>query len=357
MSTSFYRTLFALVIGALVGYQLAIGFYGVPTSQPKEEASGLEASTPQGESGLSHHTSDDQTSALDRVFEGDSTFSQTVRLYEILSEADERTLLELAHQAMALPERKDRDLVHEAVFRKLASIDPMEAISRSKEFLPRDQILRAIFEEWFSNEPESAVSYASTKPEPVRALLLAELISRRWDLTREQLREIAVQLNLERKFERRFSTRRLLTLVEDPRAEWHSVIQDDDKTEYQAAEELSHIAWHWIKQEGIEVILDIIQSTEGTPYQEDLQLWAFRIAVEEDGQRAFELANSLSDIDNEGMIEVVLAMWANTDSTAALVAVNEIEDDDVRRRSKIIVEAVAQNRTRIERMETELGSP
>ena len=194
--------------------------------------------------------------AVNELINVESTFQRTVSLYTYLTDIDTNDLLELLRRSESLKRNNVRSNIQTIALRKLASIDPTEAL-RWIANIPRVRrapMLESVFYEWSLTNLSDAVEGAKTLDGIDRRTALEAILSTRNDLSNSVLLEIAHDLELETIAQHHVSEVQALELLDDPSSAWDFVLNDGLEDANQL-ELLKLVASAWTEQEGFDVML------------------------------------------------------------------------------------------------------
>ena len=127
-----------------------------------------------------------------------SFFQRTLAIHELVGNADEETLLQHWEETTRLPPGL-REEVQIVVVQRLATLDPKAAWDIVSDYRSVEQpaLVTATFREWSVKNLNEAIEYARTLDLETRNTAVASMVLSREDLSAEQRRELARQLNSE----------------------------------------------------------------------------------------------------------------------------------------------------------------
>lgn len=275
-----------------------------------------------------------QPSPLDALFEHDSKFTQLESLYKLIGNKDEQQLLDLARQATHRTDRGERNLVQESVFMRLSSINPQRSLELVNEFSNRDHdhMIRAIFNEWFHSDLDSAIAHAATLSETSRLLIMHELVRCQLNLSRDSEHEMAIRLGVESHYITWAVARQDLAYIADPKSRWQSAVanMESDSSETPWIE-LGRIAQTWVRQQGIGVIREIASSLDDADLRRRVVRSTLKESVGIDPEGVLALAQTLPGINNESNFHNVLAAWTRISPQDALRFASSYHESGTRR--------------------------
>ena len=265
-----------------------------------------------------------------------SHFQRTVALQKLLADADEETLLQYWKQSTTVGSGPWEE-VQIAIAQRLATIDPLTAWELVSDVQPKRRLalVGAVFREWAVTNLELAIEHArGLDAETKNAAVVSMLLSRE-DLSIEQRREIARQLNTEalaiEAIERASNTQ----LILDPSTEWAEFLQHNTTSLASPNEAqigmVTHIATAWIQQDGVNAFDNVLDSLPSQSAIWNTSNEVIRHLTDVDPQQAFDLAIHLRSRGTVGLAEQVVAAWTNDDPWSALNAVSSVDAKNLQR--------------------------
>lgn len=218
-------------------------------------------------------------------------FAQELELRKVTAGAEWKTLLELLSQSKEIESRRFRHIVQDVVVQGLANINPTEAMERIYDVAPRapepdpnwdvrtlatwrmeylvpgraEDLIRIVYQEWALSDLEQSVEHAKTLGELQVQAALSGIVDSRDDLTRDELLEIAGQLNIESSGSDFIAAEMAREAIADPDAAWLTFLESNKENltvrvrgEGQT-QLLESIARELLHKHGIDVIYTIDQ--------------------------------------------------------------------------------------------------
>ena len=204
-----------------------------------------------------------RTLADTMAFEAD--FDQTIAIHLLLAHADEALVLDLLRQAETISPPSQKEAAFSIIFSKYAALDPARALAKA-EGLPQrlhQRALMNIFHEWSRNDLDSALLAAESLEGAQRQTAGYVILTSRDDLAPSRRAEIAEQFNQQRQLAMMNQQLWLERALEDPRSAWQELLDSTDP-EQQTWQARSSVAHAWIREEGIEVLDEIVASLPDT---------------------------------------------------------------------------------------------
>ncbi|MXZ44298.1 MAG: hypothetical protein F4Z01_04875 [Gammaproteobacteria bacterium] len=264
------------------------------------------------------------TEKFEDVFRHQRIFDQNKALHDMLSEASETELKDWWGQSQKIERKSQREIVQDAILRKLVGVNPQEAlryVDGASKFRV-DTLLHSVFSEWAVANLDEAIEAATTLSGSRRVAALQAMLEFRDDLSENELRQIAQQLEGEEIFFKYVSDTKASQNIANPQESWE-ILLGDNVDDYLQTESLTIVAKAWREQIGFEV-LSKIYNTETEYFRAKLE-WVSAVA-QADIAGALEYARGVSDEQEKRYLSTVVAReWARTDALAALTAVSTIE--------------------------------
>ena len=264
------------------------------------------------------------TAKFEEVFKHQRIFDQNKALHDELAQASEDDLKDWWTQSEKVERQSHREFVQDVIVRKLATINPRHAL-RCIETVSKfqtDVLLRSVFVEWSALQLDDAVEAATTLSVHERNIALKAILETRDDLSDDELRSIAKQLNGEQTLLLLVSEAKASISIAKPMESWNLLLHDDIDDSLQT-EFLAVVATAWLEQVGFEVLSKIASDIEDFWDRQQL----IEMIVQEDPANALEYALGISQHEPSELSSMVVRAWARTDALAALAAVNSLEQN------------------------------
>ena len=265
-----------------------------------------------------------------------SHFQRTVALQKLLANADEETLLQYWEQSTT----KGSGLWEEvqfAIVQRLATIDPLAAWELVSD-LPSKKSLAlvgAVFSEWSVSNLDLAVEHARSLDADIKNAAVASMLLSREDLSIEQRREIARQLDTEALAIEAIERTSNSPLILDPSTEWAEFLEHNTASLASPNEAqlqmVTHIATAWIEQEGVNALDNVLDSLPTQSAIWNTSNEVIRHLSVADPQQAFDLAIHLRSRGTVGFVEQVALAWTNDDPWSAFNAVSSVDARNLQR--------------------------
>lgn len=320
------------VIGIAFFAGLAIGVFSViaiqnfnsqnEQSRP-EIARGEERFTPTTSPTNASTSDSDKVEHLREIFKSPSVFDQLTILHSTLSSASERELKAWWIQSQEIERKSHREIVQDAILRKLATLNPHEALRYIKDVstFQTNALLKVVFTEWSISQLDIAVKAATNLSGPRRDVALRAILETRDDLSETELHAIAQQLDRDETYQKYVSDIKALRSIDNPR-ESLDVLLNDNVADSLQTESLFSVAEAWHEQIDFKVLSKIYQA-EFADIR--IQQQIISAIAQEDLAGAFDYTRGLAEHEQQSLSEIIVDEWARTDAQAALIAISTLE--------------------------------
>lgn len=226
-----HRFLLGMAMGVVLvvsGYFLSKPF--LKTADPQAELDPtLSSESPYSNSNLRSNsnnqpkTFDHSESELLKFSEGSSDFARRADLYALLARSTTEELLEFLQQSENISKNSLLRSTQEAIFQRIASLDPPLAIQKMLEYPKsrRAELVLGAFREWSVADLDSAIEGARSLDRFTRIRALETILAYRDDLPNDDLVEIAQQVENARFAFQALSEFDAETLIDQPAEAWN----------------------------------------------------------------------------------------------------------------------------------------
>lgn len=262
--------------------------------------------------------------SFQEIFNSQTVFNQNVLLYATVQSLSENELRDWWIQSQEIERKSQRETVQDAVIRKLATINPKEALRRIDDVsvFQTEALLMSVFSEWSVWQLDDAIDEATTLLGRRRNVALQAILETRDDLSASALRKIAQRLDGEETLLKLVSDAMVSQNIEAPQESW-DILLTDDVDDYLQMDSLAIVAEAWREQIGIEVLSEIYHA-EIEDYQIKLNL--MRAIAQVDVAGALDYTQGLVDESEKLALSRLIAIeWASKDAQAALFAIKTVE--------------------------------
>lgn len=333
-----WRTLFvrlsrnfgSLLVGALIGGILVAAvlisvqwlFPGDMTGASKQDTSStawIEQSSSGDQIGVAKAV---ETGDYSNLLGGARDFEGNSALYQALLRADQEELRKLLEQSKNIPSPNQRLHVQSAIFQRIASLDPQEALRRVENvnWQHRDAILARIFAEWSVSDLDAAVAALDDLDKKQQMVALESILQTRDDLSDSRRQDLARSFKAEKLSDRLMNESHILEIRDDPEAAWNALTSDgfDLVSHIDLA---TSIAEHWMEQNGFEVLSRVIGSITDNPGYDIFLARLINRVTASNPQGLFDVALGLDESTRADVLSRISYAWSRTDPFAAAKAV------------------------------------
>ena len=256
-------------------------------------------------------------------------FQRKASSYAWLASVGEQDLLEVLRLSSSLERRSFRADIQAAAIRRIASIDPKQAmrwVTATPRVLRRP-LLSVVFQEWSLKNLGEAIDGAKSLDGTDRRSALKEILSTRDDLSAPTVFKIAQELGLEEMALQSISKAQTLDRIENPSSAWDALVEDglDDATQVDL---LKLVVAEWREKDGLEVLLQVARRFTN---EEERMVFSSVIeaAVESEIGPAFDYVRQLPHKER-GELPFALAMVAvRIDPEIAIKELDAWKDDPI----------------------------
>lgn len=207
----------------------------------------------------------------------------------------------------------------------------LEGAKQFVESLPQEQIDdddHATFnQQIFQSEEEMMASLHGAKYNAARGIIDSQRM-----LSEEELIALGESLNVSEYVDGIFFEVQLLEDTQNPESAWQEISADPEQLNLTNSRRLMNIVQAWVKQSGITVMDNVLETVPGDDTKMTLMASALQIAAKTDPEGAFDyaLANSTGGFGYSYGLSLVVEEWSNTDPYAALERVAAVESGMLR---------------------------
>ena len=285
-------------------------------------------------------------SDLEDLSQVKSYFERTVALDELLQNGTVESLQALLEQSNRISSIHWRNTVQQAIFHRLATLDPLVALEQIDEMPIEAQqpLIQVIFQEWSLANLDQAIEQATQLNHRNKLSALEGILISTEHLPKEERRAIARRLGNEWFVVEKIELENGLELFEDPEREWNDFLSHNnnnlDSLDAAQSKMLVYIAMAWVARDGIEVFATIRESLSTQyPLLETISSVVNKL-VPHNPQVALEMAAYVEGITHrqrEELVSEILVPWADIAPQEALDAANQVEGPHLRRLFQTLV--------------------
>ena len=318
------------VLGPLVLCGIGLWFYGLLSEDDAQSPAGSSDSVApierQSQSDVKSGQNTTLLSSLASLDTATDDYTRSVALRALLSSSDVQHVFSLLEQSMEIRPEDQRLSTQIEIFRRLAVIDPVEAMKRTFDIAwnRRAPIVKSIFLEWAISDVDAAIAHAKILGSTDRRNALDAILRIRDDWPADRIQELSLEFGLESIGAKVLEQIQISRAFNDPRSAWKALLEDA-QTDSGQVNSLATILELWVAKEGFNVVSEAIESiTDMNSF-----IWLLNPILtpiaQDDPLHAFELINEFSEIARNAAAFTVVDVWAETDPAAAMDAVSKLD--------------------------------
>ena len=287
--------------------------------------------------------------SLDEIAGIKTNFEQQLALRVLLSDMDETQVADLLAQSQDVFEEADRYDLQFAMVQRLSRQNPSQALALILELdtsYNLGHMVATIFGDWGQSDLDGAVARARTLDQNLKISALRAIVQERTDLSDEDIRAIARDLDNEQIATSSIAQRKIAEAINDPEAAWSELAFDlqDDLANSGA---LSRVATAWLEKSGLGVLDQIYHSLTNSRTRDVVIRHVLVEVAQSDPAYALDYALSIETDPNFNVVHAVVHFWASSDPRAVLSATAQIEDESARKDvAEIAIRTWARNEPR-----------
>ena len=267
-----------------------------------------------------------------------SHFDRMRELYAFLEGSDEESLIRHLEQSKSLRKGSLQELVQNTIVRRLATVNQSISLSATDGF---DEgryktLLAIVFGEWSLSNLEQAVENVRHLESAFQPTAVEAILRSRVDLTRDQLRETARQLEHEWVAIEVIGRSSNQVVLEDPGQEWANFETRNRNSLQELSDSqsrlLCQIAQAWVTEDGVDALSLIQESLPKEFFITEILSTVARELAKSDPQLALELTIHTGGIQWGGLAEEMATRWGETQPREALDATMTIKGRSLQRR-------------------------
>lgn len=369
-----FPNLLSLIVGVVLASAILIVLYFITPLNKSENTQGsVTSDTGSTPIRTERESTFGTTNPMDKVKEVGSlsdildiyqtSFDRYLAIYHICSRASEQQLAGLFEEAVNLTLDETNDFLGRqfvgVVLRKMVSINSEKAQSLFVELDTETQQQTAydLTNEWSRFDLEGATQFveslpqeqindddrgATLNPNPQVfqsvEVVMASMHGAKYNaargiidsqrmLSEQELIALGESLNVSEYVDGIFFQVQLLEDTQNPESAWQEISADPEQLNLLNNNRLMNIVQAWVKQSGITVMDNVLETVPGDDTKMTLMASALEIAAKTDPEGAFDyaLANSSGGFGYSYGLSLVVEEWSETDPYAALERVAEVE--------------------------------
>ena len=290
------------------------------------------------------------TSDIELELRGKGRFERNAALHLLVHKMKSKRLTELFDQSEDFAEGHIRDEFQQVAIRRLALLDPRNALAMTIDFPVRlkEELISIIFEEWSVTDTNEAIEHAQGLSRSERNAALRGLVRARHDLPEIELGVIGHALGNPQLVADSLSSSLAATPVEDHPKAWKEfrVRHGGDAMQMSGTQLdlLMHIAESWLKREnGGEAVKELFSTLENDASRIRVLGQLLESIATDQPLKAMQMAVSTGELSRRIGVRVmdrVMMRWAERDGPEALAAATAMEDIVPRARNQRTVVGV-----------------
>lgn len=275
---------------------------------------------------------------LASIFELPTYFERSVALDDMLKDATLLTLVDLLEQSHNVSGLEMRQSTQAQIFRKFATLDPLQALSHAQSF-PRAQyehFASQIYREWSLIDFDASLAYAEqhfpTLNWSGQRAVLEQIFRVAWDFSDEAKLQITARLEIDPDR----SNALLKTMVRDkpldnPAQAWKEVLSVENFGDDES-NQLLQIALVVIEKDGYAEFAELANSIQDRRIRTRLISRALSNRMDTDENRTvFEHAVQLFHETARPVVFECAERWSQSDPLAALDTISNVANDQLRK--------------------------
>lgn len=265
-------------------------------------------------------------SLLTGLDSGQDNFESALALDQVLLNADTNHLKELLQETDLISSFETREVVQNELLRRLASIDPVLAVNLIKKepISGQARLAEAVFQEWASSDPNSAIEQASTlRPMFLRKTAFDALLTIREDLTSSERDQIGRRLRLFGFDIQDIVSKNGISDTASIENIWNNALKSDRPLNFKNAA-LNALA-HWqIDQEGLIALERISELITDWKTRRSVLLESIGWAARLDPRSTFDYALNSFSVTEPHLVSEAVKHWVEREPENALNAISQL---------------------------------
>ena len=281
---------------------------------------------------------------LASIFELQTFFESSVALDDMLQNADTLMLVDLIDQSHSIQGVERRQSTQVQIFRKFATLDPIQALSHARSFPETqfEQLASLIYRDWSVIDLDAALTYAEqhfpTLSWNGKYTALEQIYRAAWDLSDDAKLRVAARLDVSP-----YNSNALLKMIEsdkphdNPVEAWKKVLSADNLGDDER-NQLFQIGLVVIEKDGYAEFAELVESIHDRSIRTRLisRTLNNRMQTDEVGT-VFEQAVQLFHETARPVLFEYAAQWSYLDPTSALEAMSNVPSDQLRKHLEELV--------------------
>lgn len=265
-----------------------------------------------------------------------SHFSRSVALAKLLNEADFHQALNLLDESKQLSDIALRQSTQMEIFRRLATLEPEQALAHTHDFLrvQRNLYKSVVYQEWSYTDIDWLVTYTEQHLQSLerdeRRMILNSILNAGHTLSEAAKRDIAKRFDLEFYFDTLEERVRERAMLENPVEHWNLLL-GDSLNDHDQIEDLVSIALAVVANDGFDEFRILHKALSDRRIRNEvLREVLLDRSRNDDIESVFNDAVSLLDDTNRSIVFDIAERWLHQDALATSKALSQIEDEGLR---------------------------
>ena len=262
----------------------------------------------------------------------ESKFDRQVSLDRMLESASEQRLVGMFEVSTDINDAYDRTFIQTNVLRKIATENPLLAISQIDAYattIQRQEYFGSLFYEWSYIDLNEIIDHAKTLYFEDRLIVLTTLIQMRDDLPDNVVREIGKTLGLQDQATGMLRERQATILHQNPNETFMDFLGDDIDDQCQV-NVLAQLARAWVIRDGVQILPEIDSAILDWQVRRDVLRTVFSYQMSIKPKETFTIATKLLDSTDKTIFNQMASYWAIRDPVSALSTVSQLSSDELR---------------------------
>ena len=256
-----------------------------------------------------------------------SGFERTAALRRLLASSDEARVIQLLRESEEIESNHQKLNAQIEIFRRLASMDPEQAMSRLTAYPQRqiEQLLPTVVGEWVSTDLEGAMALLSTIDQISIHEVFNALIIASESVSEKDLRDLAQAKGYEGELTGLMEELAVENAIHDPETSWNTVLNDSWYDGGQI-DSLVAIAEAWIARDGWSVLDELVESMPNRTHRTEFVDNLLQYTARHDPTTSFEQAVRLYTSTDSMVFYAIVREWAHQDPFPVLEAISNLDD-------------------------------
>ena len=257
---------------------------------------------------------------------GQDSFERALALDQVLLHAGTNQLKELLEERDQISTFETQEFVLHELYQRLASIDPVLAVNllKSEPIAGQARLAETIFQEWASNDLDSAIEQASTLgPYFLRMSAFDAMLAIREDLTFSEKDQIGRRLGLSGLDTQDIVSKNEIFDTASIANMWNRTLRSNRPFNLKNSA-LVALAKRQIDHEGLVALEKISQSITDWKTRQNVLIESIRWAARWDPRSTFDFALNSFSTTEPHLVGVAVEHWVELEPESALSAISQL---------------------------------